>query len=710
MKNISFIITLFFIVSLSSLEKISAQPYTIKRLGMEDGLSSNYTQKIIQDQKGYIWVATSSGLNRFDGQKFILYGQDNHKTEQNWINSLLADPTNDNVWVGTDQGLFYFDYPTGSMMPHATPLSHLDKNITGLTAATDSGIWITHHTAGVIHWSAQDTTCYTPQTVLGLKGPFQTAVDDGNGNLYIGHSDKGLSIISIKNNFCKNYRHIPGNQNSLPDNSVNVIYKDKSHNIWLGTNNGLVLFNPQKESFTTFRQMEDNEHSLLGNQVADIKQMNDGTLWISTYLGGVSIFNLLENTFTPPAQAIFTRITASNDGHGLSSPNAQSIIQDSFGNIWIGNYRGGIDFISHTQPLFNTITYKTEKYGHNCNKQVWGLWADNNRQIWLGGEGELGIYKEGKEIEIIPLNQCRLNKQTHISVIHQDKHGDLWLGTHKHGVAIYHPDTKRITCIGDDKDGSLDILCFYEDTDGKIWIGTQSGLYSAYNRELTQEDKINRLLTNKGIRSILRDKNGKLWIGAKGLFLFDDKGQLFQELTTEQSFPIRSVNYLMEDSRKRIWVGTNDGILVSEMPAIWKIIPIMGRKKDCKTPMYAPYRKTMTEPSGSVPMPVFHDWTKRQRLSTITTTMTEYPWETLWTDLPAFPLTESSISVHKAEPVTLLPVKSTLSVNRHRSPSHNFLFTTNRQKAKIQSIPFLSPMPTYSSPIIKIHSRFHSMY
>lgn len=63
--------------------------------------------------------------------KFILYGQDNHKTEQNWINSLLADPTNDNVWVGTDQGLFYFDYPTGSMMPHATPLSHLDKTSRG---------------------------------------------------------------------------------------------------------------------------------------------------------------------------------------------------------------------------------------------------------------------------------------------------------------------------------------------------------------------------------------------------------------------------------------------------------------------------------------------------------------------------------------------------------------------------------------------------
>lgn len=562
MRNTHLIFILFFILSLSGFEGISAQPYTIKRLGVEDGLSSNYAQKIIQDRKGYIWVATSSGLNRFDGQKFIVYGQDNHRTEQNWINSLLADPMNDNVWIGTDQGLFYFDYTTGAVLPHATPLSHPDKNITGLAVATDSGMWITHFTAGIIHCSAQDTLCYTPQSIPGLEGPFNTAIDDGNGNLYIGHSDKGLSIVSIKSHTCKNYRHDPDNANSLPDNSVNVIYKDKSQNIWLGTNNGLVLFNPQKESFTTFRHLEENEHSLLGNQVVDIRQMNDGTLWISTYLGGVSIFNLPENTFTPPAQAIFTHITAGNDGHGLSSPNAQSIIQDSFGNIWIGNYRGGIDFISHTQPIFNTITYKTEKYGHNSNKQVWGLWADNNRQIWLGGEGELGVYKERKEIELIPLNQCRLNKQTHVSVICQDRHGNLWLGTHKHGVAVYTPDTKRIICIGDDKDENLDVLCFHEDTDGKMWIGTQSGLYSAYDRKLVQEDHINRQLDNKGIRSILKDKNGKLWIGAKGLFLFDDEGKLFRQLTTDRGFPIRSVNYLMEDSRKRIWVGTNDGILV----------------------------------------------------------------------------------------------------------------------------------------------------
>ena len=314
----------------------SAQPYVIKRLGVEDGMSSNYVVSVTQDKKGYLWIATESGLNRFDGRQFNIYTKNNSGLSGNELNVVLADPYENKVWIGTQRdGLCYFDYETEtiSRIP-ATGNYMLSNDITDLSVAADSGLWITHYHFGVDYYDRKTKlfTPYSSKNVKGLEGNNWVSKEDGNGNLYIGHSDKGLSIISIKNNFCKNYRHIPGNQNSLPDNSVNVIYKDKSHNIWLGTNNGLVLFNPQKESFTTFRQMEDNEHSLLGNQVADIKQMNDGTLWISTYLGGVSIFNLLENTFTPPAQAIFTRITASNDGHGLSSPNAQSIIQDSFGN------------------------------------------------------------------------------------------------------------------------------------------------------------------------------------------------------------------------------------------------------------------------------------------------------------------------------------------------------------------------------------------
>ena len=95
-------------------------------------------------------------------------------------------------------------------------------------------------------------------------------------------------------------------------------------------------------------------------------------------------------------------------------------------------------FISYAQPLFNTIAYTIEKQGKINNKQVWGLWADNH-QIWLGGEGELGIYEKGKKTKKLTLYyECRLHPQTHINVIYQDKQERLWLGTYKNRhIALY---------------------------------------------------------------------------------------------------------------------------------------------------------------------------------------------------------------------------------------------------------------------------------
>ena len=82
----------------------------------------------------------------------------------------------------------------------------------------------------------------------------------------------------------------------------------------------------------------------------------------------------------------------------LSSPNARCAYQDCYGNIWIGNYRGGIYFISHTQPMFNILPYTIETAKGLSYKQVWGMWATDN-QVWLGSEDEsvsythLDVYK-----------------------------------------------------------------------------------------------------------------------------------------------------------------------------------------------------------------------------------------------------------------------------------------------------------------------------
>ncbi len=545
----------------------SAQPYVIKRLGVEDGMSSNYVVSVTQDKKGYLWIATESGLNRFDGRQFNIYTKNNSGLSGNELNVVLADPYENKVWIGTQRdGLCYFDYETEtiSRIP-ATGNYMLSNDITDLSVAADSGLWITHYHFGVDYYDRKTKlfTPYSSKNVKGLEGNNWVSKEDGNGNLYIGHHLRGLSIVSLKDRTAKNYQHDPNNPYSIPDNEVRALCIDKNKNVWVGTNNGLALFNPQSEKFITFKHIEGNENSLLSDQILDIKQMKDGTLWICTNMGGVSILNLRENTFISPEKITFSNITVTNDNHGLSGPNARSIIQDSFGNIWIGNYRGGVDFISYAQPLFNTIAYTIEKQGKINNKQVWGLWADNH-QIWLGGEGELGIYEKGKTTKNFSLHECRLHPQTHINVIYQDKQERLWLGTYKNGILLYTPKDGRITRIGDKGSEFLDICSFSEDINGKIWIGTQTGIYSYFNNQLSYEKELNAQLPDIMVHGIIRDKNGKLWVGTfgKGVVVFDEDDKKLYNFTTDHSFPSNAVNYMMEDSRKRILVATREGIII----------------------------------------------------------------------------------------------------------------------------------------------------
>lgn len=111
-------------------------------------------------------------------------------------------------------------------------------------------------------------------------------------------------------------------------------------------------------------------------------------------MGGVSILDLNDNAFTSPQHMHFQNIKATNDLHGIASPNAKSFMQDSFGNIWIGNYRGGVDFLSYDTPIFRTLEYNILKDGTLTDKQVWGLTIDNESHVWLGGEHEIAVFNE----------------------------------------------------------------------------------------------------------------------------------------------------------------------------------------------------------------------------------------------------------------------------------------------------------------------------
>ena len=570
MRN-TYLLSIIILLSLASVQWMQAQPYTIKRLGVEDGMSSNYVVDVAQDRKGYIWIATESGLNRFDGQQFNTYTKNNSGLGGNELNAVLADPVEDKVWIGTQRdGLCHFDYDTESISCITSENSNmLSNDITHLSVAANGGIWVTHYHWGVDYYD-QKTKTFTPyssKNVKDLWGNFWVSCEDGKGNLYIGHHQRGLSIVSLKKRTARNYQHDPNNPSSIPGNEVHALCIDDRQNVWVGTDQGLALFDPLTEKFLTFKHIDGNENSLISDQVQDIKQMKDGTLWIGTNMGGVSILNLQKNAFISSEDAHFSNITVTNDNHGLSGPNARSLIQDSFGNIWIGNYRGGMDFISYAQPIFNTIAYAVEQQEKTKNKQVWGLWADRENQIWLGGERELGVYQKGKKTWTFPLHEPLLHPQTHINVIHEDRKQRLWLGAYKNGVLLYNPKDRTITRIGDKASEALDVCCFYEDTDGKIWIGTQTGIYSSSGegKELAYEKELTEQAPDVMVHGIWKDKSGRLWVGTfgKGVAVIDMRHhKQILNLTTPNGFPSNAVNSMMADSRQRIWVATRDGIIV----------------------------------------------------------------------------------------------------------------------------------------------------
>ena len=102
------------------------------------------------------------------------------------------------------------------------------------------------------------------------------------------------------------------------------------------------------------------------------------------------------------------------------------------------------------------------------------------------------------------------------------------------------------------------------DINGKIWIGTQTGIYSYFNNQLSYEKELNAQLPDIMVHGIIRDKNGKLWVGTfgKGVCVFDEDDKKLYNFTTDHSFPSNAVNYMMEDSRKRILVATREGIII----------------------------------------------------------------------------------------------------------------------------------------------------
>ena len=400
-KHIASILFLF----LLSTFQLIAQSHSVKRLGIEQGLSNNYVVSITQDKQGFLWFATEEGLNKFDGTRFTTYykndlAQNNQGITGNELNRVYADTKRPIIWIATQRdGLNAYNYNEQTFTAYQhnpeNPHSLITNDVTDISPSTqhDDGLWISTYYRGIeyLDITSGQFTHYNKSTVPGLPcDQTWTVLDGGDGNLYIGHVGSGFSIFSPKDKSVKNFRNEAGNPMSLPGNDVFCIIKDVNGNIWLGTNNGLALYDAANENFITFKNNKNDKYATLCSRILSIRQLKDNRLWIASELNGIAILNLKQSMFLSPEEISLEYIQEGADSRSLSNASARCIFQDSFDNIWIGTWGGGINFISSKPPLFTTLSYSPIPNNENGlnNKVASSLCMDRQGRVWIGSENK----------------------------------------------------------------------------------------------------------------------------------------------------------------------------------------------------------------------------------------------------------------------------------------------------------------------------------
>lgn len=533
-----------------------------KNLGLKEGLSNGFVNDMIIDGQGFIWAATESGLTRIAGTKCTIFKNNNSNIDNDGIVGLYYNKESNSIWILFKNGhIDVFDCKTQQFIHFTQKIPK--KSVADIKGAADGGIWIAYYDGTIQHYTPknQKFSTISNKRLPNIKNGIRSITDDGNDHLYIGLRIEGLYVYNLRTQKTKYFRHNPNDPQSLPGDNVRSICIDHAKNIWVGTNLGLGLLDPFTGKFKVFKHIANNPASLAGDNIHQIIEMNDRTLWIASDIGGISVLdlNLYKNPLTEELK--FSQITKENSG--LSSNNNRRIIQDSFGNIWIANYSMGIDFIAKSAASINTLQYMGKAL-----EEVTGLYCDHQGNLWIGQDNLMSLYQNGKLMQTWNFSSYLSNSSSSIYVFEEDKKGNIWCGTSDNGVLKFNPHTHSFTRINYAQ--NLDVHALCENAQGKMWVGTEAGIFSVENDKINKEQELNRQMGKNPtiIYSIKEDNYGKIWIGTldRGVFVFSKQMKLIVHLTEKNLLATNTINHIIKDADGGIWMATMRGLAYVQNP------------------------------------------------------------------------------------------------------------------------------------------------
>jgi len=550
------IICLFLLCSFSF--NAQTEELQFESLTVEQGLSANAIITTLQDSRGFLWIGTYSGLNRYDGYKFTVYKNipgDSNSLSDSKIRSLYEDKTG-TLWIGTwEGGLNKFER-------EKEIFTHFKFDSTSPYSISDNEIF--------------------------------SICENKAGELYVGTGDGGLNRFNRKNNQFTHFTHNPDDTTSISSNTIKSIYIDNFDILWIGTYGGLnklQLNNKQITPPDNNSSVNDNEEfspkfiryvhnpndptSLSNNKVISIYEDSFGNLWIGTHGGGLNKFDREKEKFT-------RYINNPYDASSISGNNIYSIYEDNSGELWFGTYDKGLNKFNRATEEFTRYAYDLNNPTSLNDNSIFSICQDDCGILWFGTWGGLNNYCKRKNIityKYIPGNPKSLS-DNQVQVIFEDKFGVIWIGTNNGGLNRFDGKGKGFTHFVHDPNNPFSIssnainsIC--EDESGMLWIGTDGGGINKFDGRTNKfysyvnDPNDSSSLRNNGIVQIFKDNNGDMWIstGGGGIDKFDKENERFIQYThgPNDSYTLNDelVGAMFEDKSGVFWIGTYGGGLIN---------------------------------------------------------------------------------------------------------------------------------------------------
>ncbi len=457
---------------------------------------------------------------------------------------------NDFIWISTQNGLNRYDGNT--IKVYNKQNSNIQSNdISSLYLDSKNRIWLTSYGNGVNLYDNINDNFISFKNLfndkkLNISNRINTIKEDVNGSFWIG-TENGLCLFNYELRNITGFTYKEKNQPNITS-----IYQDKNGNLWLGTfANGLLFFSPKNKEFKKIHK----ESKQTTSPINKIEELNSDEILLGTSGSGLLIVDLKTqkiSNFFYNNQSLIDKVKI-----------VRSIKKDSENNLWIGTDGNGlfeIQYPNSKEPIINNYINNSQQASIAGNA-IYVLIEDDDSNIWIGTAWNgISVLDKKNKTEIMLSDITGLNPTPVLSIFQNEE--NIYLGLDGNGLNIHNKKNNKTIFFDKNKIGAKYIQKIIQTKDNSIWLGTfGNGLikFDKKNKSIRKFKNVfndNSSLSFDNVRDIIEDEKGNLWIATwgGGLNYFDVKKGTFLRF----NLPNNNLVSILKDKEK-IWATSYGG-------------------------------------------------------------------------------------------------------------------------------------------------------